>query len=76
MKYDFKVIDKGLVQPITIEPSIYQGRHLYEVGINDTYMMVYQEDDQWKCDDEHQMNPDLLAQVTEKIMLLTRKLQA
>ncbi len=76
MKYDFKVIDKGLVQPITIEPTIYQGKHLYEIGMNGTYTLVYQDGDQWKCDTEHEMNPDLLAQIAEKIMLLTRKLQA
>ncbi len=76
MKYDFKIIEKGLVQPITIEPVIYQGRHIYEVGVNGNYVLVYQDGDQWKCDNEQQMNPDLLAQVTEKIMLLTRKLQA
>lgn len=76
MKYDFKIIEKGLVQPITIEPVAYQGRHIYEVGMNGIYTLIYQDGDEWKCDDEQQMNHDLLAQVAEKIMLLTRKLQA
>jgi hypothetical protein len=66
MKQQFKINDNGQTKQITIEPSIYQNKHLYEVLIDDQYFVLYQEGETWKHNQEFELSQELLDQLVEK----------
>lgn len=41
MKHRFNINHNGQTKKVTIEPSIYQDKHLYEVVIDGNYFMLY-----------------------------------
>jgi hypothetical protein len=67
MKQQFKINDNGQTKQITIEPSIYQDKHLYEVVIDGQYFVLYQEGNEWKHNQELELSQDLLDQLVEKV---------
>jgi len=67
MKKQFNIKDQGEIKQITIEPSVYQDKHLFEVFIDDEYIVLYQEGDEWKHNHEYEMSPQILEQIVEKV---------
>jgi|GEM_PF-5603046 len=67
MKQQFVINHNRENKQVTIEPSVYQDKHLYEVMIDGNYIVIYQEDDQWKHNQELELSQDLLNQLVEKI---------
>jgi len=67
MKKQFNINDQGEVKQITIEPSVYQDKHLFEVVIDDEYIVLYQEGNEWKHNQEYEMSPELFEQIIEKV---------
>lgn len=48
MKYNFEIELEGKVEQASVEPVVYQDRHMYEVGINGRYAVIYRDGDEWK----------------------------
>jgi len=67
MKQQFNVNENGQTKQITIEPSIYQDKHLYEVVIDGHYFVLYQDGSEWKHNQEYELSQDLLDQLVEKV---------
>jgi len=67
MKKKFDIKDQGEVKQIIIEPSVYQDKHLFEVLIDDEYIVLYQEGEEWKHNRDYEMSPELLEQIVEKV---------
>ena len=73
MKQQFVINHNGETKPITIEPSVYQDKHLYEVMIDGNYFVLYQEDEQWKHNQEFDLSQDLLDKLVEKVLQIERR---
>lgn len=67
MKHQFDLEDNGEVKQITIEPSVYQDKHLYEIHIDDEYIVMYREGKEWKHNQEYGLSPQILEQIIEKV---------
>ncbi|WP_345950681.1 MULTISPECIES: hypothetical protein [unclassified Mucilaginibacter] len=76
MKHKLNIDINGAIKAITIEPSIYQGKHLYEIGIDGKYAVFYEQDGEWKQDADEKLDDDVLPQIVDAIDQLNRKLQA
>jgi hypothetical protein len=67
MKQQFVLNHNGQTKHITIEPSLYQDKHLYEVMVDGNYFVLYQENNEWKHNQEDEISQDLLEQLVEKV---------
>lgn len=67
MKQQFVINDNGQSKHITIEPSIYQDKHLYEIMLDGTYFVLYQEDNEWKHNQELELSQDFVDKLVEKV---------
>jgi hypothetical protein len=72
MKQQFVLNHNGQDKRITIEPSIYQDKHLYEIMVDDNYFVLYQDGSEWKHNQEIELSQDLLDQLVEKVEQLKR----
>jgi hypothetical protein len=75
MKYNADINYQGVVKPITIETSIYQNRHLFDITVEDKYAVIYQDNGEWKQDTDEKLDDTLLNAVVEAIEKLKPKLQ-
>jgi len=73
MRHQFNIDENGELKQITIEPSVYQDKHLYEVQIDGQYIVLYQEGEDWKHNNEYDLNNHLLQQIIEKVESLKGK---
>lgn len=72
MIQQFVINDNGQTKKVTIEPSIYQDKHLYEVKVDGNYIVIYEEDNEWKHNQEIELSQELLDQLVEKAEQLKR----
>ena len=72
MKQQFVIDFNGDTKPVTIEPSIYQDKHLFEVMMDGNYFVLYQENEQWKHNQEFDLSQELLDKLVEKVLQLER----
>ncbi|MVN91628.1 hypothetical protein [Mucilaginibacter aquatilis] len=76
MIHQFTINNNNQQTTITIEPSTYQEKSVYEVEMNGTYFHFYFENDTWKHNNDHQLPSQVLDQIIACIVQVNQKLQA
>ncbi|MBS7564062.1 hypothetical protein KHS38_06555 [Mucilaginibacter sp. Bleaf8] len=72
MNYKIQVTNNGTTRNILIEPSIYQGKKVYQVITDDENMVLYHEDNEWKLDENHHLNPKWVIQIGQAITAIEK----
>ena len=67
MKQKFELEHMGEVKQVSIEPVVYQDKHMYEVGINGEYAVIYQEGNEWKQEVDEKLEDGLFKNIIEVI---------
>jgi hypothetical protein len=63
---------KGQNRVIQIEPSVYQGKQMYEVNYDHQFVMVYQEGNKWRQDGDHDYDEEWLNTIGNLIESLPK----
>lgn len=67
MKYDLKVTHNGIIKKLTIEPSRYHDKKVYQVTTDIDNLVLYHEDNEWRQDDGHHLSPEWINKVGKAI---------
>ena len=75
MKQHFELERMGEIKQVSIEPVVYQDKHMYEVGVDGEYAVIYQEGSEWKQEVDEKLDQDLFGHIVKILNSDLLKLQ-
>ncbi len=61
-----------MVKNLSIEPSQYQNKKVYQITTDTDNIVLYHENNEWKQDDSHKLKPEWIAQIGEAISAIEK----
>lgn len=76
MKYKFEIEREGKLEQASVEPVVYQDRHMYEIGINGNFTAIYHNGEEWKLEKDEDLDQGTFKKIVELIENKIEKSQA
>jgi hypothetical protein len=75
MKQKFEIEHNGEIKQLSIEPVVYQNKHMYEISLNGEYFVIAQVGDGWAQEVDGKLDEDVFEKITQTIESNRSKLQ-
>lgn len=75
MKQKFKIEHNGEIKQLSIEPVVYQDKHMYEISLNGEYFVIAHVGDGLAQEVDGKLDEDLFGKIIQAIESNRSKLQ-